>query len=118
MSSVGRRATGFGLAGLAMLTLAGCAALGGKAPGRPAVERQAPPAVTPPAPAAAPKVIIKPVRQSCVPKILPPRPRYPDTDAALRAAPGAADRYQLMAAGRLLRDRRLDQLERIIDGCR
>jgi hypothetical protein len=53
-----------------------------------------------------------------VPKTLPRAPRYPDTDAALRDAGGAADRYQLMAAGRLLRGRRLAELERIVDGCR
>jgi hypothetical protein len=53
-----------------------------------------------------------------VPKSLGPPPRYPDSDVALRAAPGAADRYQLMAAGRILRDRRLDELERVVAGCR
>lgn len=66
-----------------------------------------PPAPPPPSP---PK--------SCVPKGLPPPPRYPDTDAALRNAPGAADRYQLMAAGRILRNQRLDQLEAVVAGCR
>jgi hypothetical protein len=51
--------------------------------------------------------------------ILPkPPPRYPDTDGALRAAPGAADRYQLMAAGRILRQQRLEELERVVAGCR
>jgi hypothetical protein len=59
-----------------------------------------------------------PVQKSCVPKGLDPPPRYPDSDAALRAAAGAADRYQLMAAGRLLRQKRLEALERIIAGCR
>ncbi|RAK58724.1 hypothetical protein DJ021_02360 [Phenylobacterium hankyongense] len=59
-----------------------------------------------------------PVRVSCVPKTLPTAPVYPDTDAALRASAGAADRYQLMAAGRILRQRRLAELERIVDGCR
>ena len=49
---------------------------------------------------------------------LPPAPRYPDTDAALRAAAGAADRYQLMAAGRLLRQKRLEDLERVVQNCR
>jgi hypothetical protein len=69
------------------------------------------PKPTPPASAPAPP-------RSCVPKGLGPPPRYPDTDAALRAAPGAADRYQLMAAGRILRQERLDELERAIAGCR
>jgi len=53
-----------------------------------------------------------------VPKTLAPPPRYPDSDSALRAAPGAADRYQLLAAGRILRQDRLEDLERVIAGCR
>jgi hypothetical protein len=53
-----------------------------------------------------------------VPKGLPAPPRYPDTDAALRRAPGAADRYQLLAAGRILRNQRLEQLEAVVAGCR
>ena len=56
--------------------------------------------------------------RACVPKTLPSPPRYPDTDAALRAAGGAADRYQLLAAGRILRQQRLDELERVVSGCR
>jgi hypothetical protein len=53
-----------------------------------------------------------------VPKTLPHPPKYPDTDVALREAGGAADRYQLLAAGRLLRIQRLNELEKTIDGCR
>ena len=59
-----------------------------------------------------------PVKEACVPKTLSRAPKYPDTDAALRDAGGAADRYQLMAAGRLLRERRLADLEKVVDGCR
>jgi hypothetical protein len=59
-----------------------------------------------------------PQRTSCVPRALPRAPRYPDTDSALREAGGAADRYQLMAAGRLLRIQRLAELERVLEGCR
>ncbi|OHB31318.1 MAG: hypothetical protein A2790_02020 [Phenylobacterium sp. RIFCSPHIGHO2_01_FULL_69_31] len=70
-----------------------------------------PPPPPPPAPPPPPP-------KSCVPRNLPPPPRYPDTDGALRAAPGAADRYQLMAAGRILRMERLQDLERVIAGCR
>jgi hypothetical protein len=102
------------------LTLAACASLEPRPP---------PPAaapVPPPPPAArapAPReVIIKvPVpakEEPCVPKAFPHAPKYPDTDAALREAGGAADRYQLMAAGRLLRDRRLAELEKMVDACR
>jgi hypothetical protein len=59
-----------------------------------------------------------PPPKSCVPKSLPSPPKYPDSDAALRAAGGAADRYQLIAAGRLVRIDRLSVLEKIIAGCR
>ena len=56
--------------------------------------------------------------RACVPKTFPRAPKYPDTDAALRDAGGAADRYQLMAAGRVLRSLRLAELEKIVEGCR
>jgi hypothetical protein len=73
----------------------------------------------PPAPAPPPTVVtITAPARSCVPKALPRAPKYPDTDAALRDAGGAADRYQLMAAGRILRERRLAELEKTVDGCR
>jgi hypothetical protein len=74
------------------------------------------PVLTPPKPPPPPPP--PPPPKSCVPRSLGPPPRYPDTNAALRAAPGAADRYQLMAAGRLLREERLEELERVIAGCR
>lgn len=100
------------------LTLAACASL----------QHKPPPPTAPPAPQLAPtpapaprEVIIKvpaPVKEACVPKSFPHAPKYPDTDAALRDAGGAADRYQLMAAGRLLRDRRLAELEKMVDACR
>ena len=69
-----------------------------------------PPAIEPPPPPAKPR--------ACVPKSFPHAPKYPDTDAALLSAGGAADRYQLMAAGRVLRSLRLAELERIVEGCR
>jgi hypothetical protein len=75
------------------------------------VIKPAPPAqINPPPPA------VK--QRACVPKGFPRAPRYPDTDAALRDAGGAADRYQLMAAGRVLRSLRLAELEKIVEGCR
>jgi hypothetical protein len=102
------------------LALAACAGLKPK-PAPPAPEPPAPVAAAPaPAPAPAP-VVVKvpvPVREACVPKALSKPPKYPDTDAALRDAGGAADRYQLMAAGRLLRERRLADLEKVVEGCR
>jgi len=102
------------------LALSGCAIL---YPKRPEVVTVAPP---PPAPAPKPApppppLVVKvpvPVKEACVPKTFPRAPKYPDSDAALRDAGGAADRYQLMAAGRLLRDRRLAELEKVVDGCR
>jgi hypothetical protein len=58
-----------------------------------------------------------PVAVDCVPVALSDTPSYPDTDAALRAATDAAERYRLVAAGRLLRDARLGELEPIIKAC-
>jgi len=63
-------------------------------------------------------VIREPVKVACVPHALPPAPHYPDNDAALRGAGGAADRYQLLAAGRILRAKRLAMLEKIVESCR
>ena len=98
------------------LTLAGCVTV------RPAAKV----ATTPTAPAAAPpssapdrvvRVIVpKPVK--CVPDELGPPPSYPDSDTALRQAGGAADRYQLLAAGRILREQRLQKLEDVVRRCR
>ena len=80
------------------------------------VTTAAPPAVQPPLLSARPPR--PPPRVSCVPRTLPRAPRYPDTDQALRGAGGAADRYQLLAAGRLARNRRLAELEQVVEGCR
>lgn len=59
-----------------------------------------------------------PVPASCVSDKVPGPRDYPDTDAALKAAGGAADRYQLIAAGRLLRNQRLAETEPVIAACR
>jgi len=102
------------------VALAGCQTIGRRKP------LPAPPPAAP-APAPSPPLIIirpappappAPPAKACVPKSLGAPPRYPDTEAALRAAGGAADRYQLLAAGRILRQQRLEELERIIAGCR
>jgi hypothetical protein len=103
------------------LTLAACASLRPKV--APPAPTPAPPvAATPaPVPAAPAPVVVRvpvPVKEACVPKAFPKAPKYPDSDLALRDAGGAADRYQLMAAGRLLRERRLADLEKVVDGCR
>jgi hypothetical protein len=107
----------------AALALSGCQTLTLKKKKPPAPEPPAPVVVAPPPPT---PILVMPSKapppppppKSCVPRNLPQPPRYPDTDAALRAAPGAADRYQLMAAGRILRQQRLDDLERVIQNCR
>ncbi|MBW8813019.1 MAG: hypothetical protein JF588_06295 [Caulobacterales bacterium] len=109
-----------GLAAAAALALAGCQSL---RPKPPPLITPPPPVAEKPAPAPPPPPLIRPPLpppppKSCVPRTLGPPPRYPDSDAALRSAAGAADRYQLMAAGRILRAQRLDELERAIAGCR
>ncbi len=106
--------------GLAGLSLAACQTLKPKpapppppvaeTPSAPAPAAPPPPMIHPPPPA--------PARVSCVPKTLAKPPKYPDSEAALREAGGAADRYQLMAAGRLLRIQRLAELEKTVEGCR
>jgi len=104
---------------LAGAALSACASLKPKPPPTPPpAPVEAPPETAPPAPATIVKVIPPPPKVSCVPKALPHAPKYPDTDAALKDAGGAADRYQLMAAGRLLRMRRLAELEKAVDACR
>jgi hypothetical protein len=114
-----RAALALGAAGLA---LAACGTLHGKtpAPAAPVAEAPAPaapaaPLIRPPPPAPPPAPQAK---AGCVPRTLPRAPKYPDSDQALREAGGAADRYQLMAAGRLLRIQRLAELERTVEGCR
>ncbi len=108
------------MVGLAAVGLAGCETLGARKPAPAPVE---PVAVAPP-PEVTPTPVTPVVRptpapaRSCVPRGLSASPRYPDSDAALRNAAGAADRYQLMAAGRLMRQKRLEELERVIAGCR
>ena len=48
---------------------------------------------------------------------LGPTPTFPDTDAALRAAPRLFARVQLLVAGRLLRSARLRELGAALDAC-
>ncbi|HEV2531503.1 hypothetical protein [Phenylobacterium sp.] len=100
---------------LAAAGLAGCATRSPLAPGAP---RPAPQAAT--APAVAPRVIraLTPKPMKCVPEDLGPPPAYPDSETALRDAGGAADRYQLLAAGRILREQRLQRLEDVVRRCR
>jgi len=112
-----KRATALGLAAVA---LCACSTFRHKTPqpapapvAQPTPAPAEPPRIIPPPPAAPPAA-----KTSCVPRAFPHPPKYPDTDGALREAGGAADRYQLMAAGRLLRIQRLTELERVLEGCR
>ena len=104
------------------LLLAGCSLLPKKVvpvPGPAPAPPPPPMVVVTPAPPTQINPPPPPARQrACVPKAFPRAPKYPDTDAALREAGGAADRYQLMAAGRVLRSLRLAELEKIVEGCR
>lgn len=71
---------------------------------------------------AAPRVetvtVSAPVARSCVPVTLGPLPAYIDTDAALKAAGGPEDRYQMVTAGRAQRVARLGEVEPVLQGCR
>ncbi len=73
--------------------------------------------------ASEPRVVTRevrvPVAVTCVPagaRVEPPA--VPDTDAALKAAGGAADRYGMMAAGRKLRDQWIAEVTPILRSCR
>ncbi len=60
----------------------------------------------------------RPVAVTCVPDTLGEAPAYADIDDALRRAPDAAARYQLVIAGREQRKARLGETEPVIKGCR
>jgi hypothetical protein len=116
--------TRLGLAVAVLLALGACAAVSDSPAPRvdPIAAMPPPPPAPPPtADAAEPprsRVVVRTVKVACVPRELPRAPRYPDTDQALKQAGGAADRYQLLAAGRLLREQRLALLEKVVAGCR
>lgn len=59
-----------------------------------------------------------PTPTACVSNQTPPPSGYPDTDAALKAAKNFAERYGLLARGRILRDQRLAEVEPLIQACR
>lgn len=56
-----------------------------------------------------------PVAVPC--KVALTEPKHPDTVAAIKAAPGAEDRYQLIAAGRQIWIAWTNQLEAALKGC-
>ena len=59
-----------------------------------------------------------PVPVPCVSADLPKPPAYPDTLAALKAAPDQAEFTRLLAAGWPLRTARLEALEAAVEACR
>lgn len=63
------------------------------------------------------EVVVPGPQTPCVPANVGAQPSYPDTDSTLKAAADAAVRYQLMAAGRKLRDARLREIEPVIASC-
>lgn len=105
--------------------VSGCAELGmyphaPPPPGPPAAvpSHAAPASPTPAAPDQKVVRVVVTKTVKCVPEDLGPPPAYPDSDTALLQAGGAADRYQLMAAGRILRQQRLQKLEEAVKRCR
>lgn len=62
--------------------------------------------------------VTKPVTVDCVPKSLTGPPSYPDTDKAIKNAAGPGDMLQLLAAGRVLRQQRLAEVEPVLSACR
>ena len=92
------RAAGILAAVLACLALAGCGAVG----------------------VAPPKIVIQiekvPTPAACDAH-LGPAPAYPDTDAAIKAAPNVAERARLYAAGRKMRLSRQAETEAALAKC-
>ena len=74
-----------------------------------------------PAPRPEPEIrtveVAVPVPVGCVPPNIAKPSAYPDTDAALRRAADAAERYQLVFAGRQLRSARLAEIEPVVAAC-
>lgn len=70
-----------------------------------------------PEPIVVPQPIAVAVDAPCVPDTLGKPPVYVDSKAKLVAAADAAERMQLLYAGRAQRDARLNEIEPIIDGC-
>lgn len=87
---------------LAALLLAGC----GHTP------------LAPPEPVIRTVTVEKPISVPCVPKDTPQQPAYPDTDAAIRAAPTEEDKLALVVAGRPLRMAWGDLAAGVINKCR
>ena len=72
----------------------------------------------PPEPVVRTVTVNVPVAVSCVPGQLAAAPDYPDSDTKLKAAQDAAERLQLVVAGRTLRIARLGEIEPVVAACR
>lgn len=59
-----------------------------------------------------------PVAIPCVPSNVQKEPAYSDTNDALKTAPDAAERYQLLIIGRQQRMARLSEIEPVIRECK
>lgn len=75
-------------------------------------------ATTDPEPRIVTHTVEVPIARACVPTSLAGAPTYPDEDDAIRSAAGPAERYRLLAAGRILRNQRLAELEPVLLACR
>jgi hypothetical protein len=64
-----------------------------------------------------PQTVNIPVAVSCVVEVST-RTTFPDTHDALNAATNIEARVNIILAGRLLRDKRIDELEAALSGCR
>jgi hypothetical protein len=71
---------------------------------------------TPPAPQIVTKTVQVAVPVACKPAV-GPEPAYPDTDAALKAAPDVYQRVKLLVAGRLERIAREAELTAALGAC-
>lgn len=65
---------------------------------------------------APPQTVDVPVSTPCLGTI-DQKPALPDTKAAIDGAENIAARVKLLLAGRVLRDKRIDNLEAAISGC-
>lgn len=70
-----------------------------------------------PPPVLVPVEVAVPIAGGCVPDATTPPPEYIDSDSVLRGAVDAAERYQLVLAGRAQRNARLNEIEPIVASC-
>ncbi|MBJ7410109.1 MAG: hypothetical protein JHD15_07045 [Phenylobacterium sp.] len=73
---------------------------------------------TPAEPRIVTKEVLVPVSKSCVPSTFRDPPATPDTDAAIKAAPGPGELLQLLAAGRILYRQWIAEARAVLAACR